>query len=173
MQEYFTEALVLDKEELGERDFKLCLYTRELGKVIAKIKSSRNILSKLNGHLEPFNLVDIRLVGRGLQIVDALLIEKTKSSWLLNDFLNFIKETTLEGQSDEQFWVLLKQTIASGQPDYKKFLILQGFDPKHALCQNCQQPQPQCFFYQNQSFFCKNCAFNFINLCSNGFLELF
>ena len=121
MKEYFTEALVLDKEESGERDFKTCLYTRELGKVIAKVKSSRNILSKLNSHLEPFNFVNIRLIDRAPQIIDALLIKKIKPSWPLSNFLNFIKEITLEGQSDEQFWFLLKQASSSANRIIKNF----------------------------------------------------
>ena len=177
MKEFTTQALILDKEDLNEADSRIFLYSPEYGKIIAKVKSSKKPLSKLSGHLEPFNLVSVRVIDKGrqisssrAQIVDALLLEKIQPSWALHRFLNFIKETTLEGQSDYRFWNLIRQSLLSGKINYRQLLAAQGFDPKFAVCQNCQEPNPSHFFFQGHDFWCRQC---FANLeCFNGFLEL-
>ncbi len=170
MREFSAQAIVLDKEDYGEADGKVFLYGPEYGKIVAKVKSIKKPLSKLNSHLEPFNLVSVRIIDRGPQIVDALTIEKLTPSWGLAKFLNFIKEITFEGQSDPQFWGMIKQAIVSGKIDYKKFLAAQGFDPKFALCQNCGEPKPTYFFFQSHDFWCGQCFSK--SQCSSGFLEL-
>lgn len=171
MREFSTQAIVLDKENYGESDAKVFLYSPEYGKITAKVKSIKKPLSKLNSHLEPFNLVSVRIIDRGPQIVDALAIEKLTPSWALAKFLNFIKEITFEGQPDYQFWSLIKQSITSGYINYNKLLANQGFDPQFALCQNCQEPNPNYFFFQNHDFWCRQCFSK--SQCSSGFLELF
>ena len=71
--EYFTEAVVLDKEPSGEFDSIAHLYTQELGRVSASVTSARKILSKLNSHLEPLNLVQVRLVEKNrFHVADVL-----------------------------------------------------------------------------------------------------
>ena len=45
MLEIATEAIVLDKEDLGEYDSRVFLYTKEFGKVGAKATSLRKITS--------------------------------------------------------------------------------------------------------------------------------
>ena len=64
MQEHFTEALVLDKEILGELDYRVFLYTQQLGKIAAKVRSGRRITSKLAPHLEPLNFIQARLIEK-------------------------------------------------------------------------------------------------------------
>ena len=164
MKEFITQALVLDKEDLGEADSRVFLYSPEYGKIIAKVKSSKKTLSKLGGHLEPFNLVSARVIDGGRQInssrsqiVDALLIEKLRPSWALHKLLNFIKETTLEGQPDDHFWQLVRRSLLSDKINYRPLLAVQGFDPKFAICQNCRKDNPTHFSYKDQCFYCNQC----------------
>lgn len=171
MKEFFTQSLVLDKEDVGEYDSRVFLYGPEYGKIVAKLKSSKKILSKLNSHLEPFNLVSVRIIDRGPQIVDALLLDKFHPSWQLRKLLNFIKETTLEWQSDNYFWQLIKQSLATDKFDYGLFLAAQGFDPKFAICQNCQIKRPAYFLYKDQFFYCKNCIV-LLNLPENLYINV-
>ena len=161
MKEFIIKALVLDKEDMGDFDSRIFLYSPEYGKIIAKVKSSKKILSKLNSHLEPFNFIDARVINKiGMpQIVDALLIEKLKPSWSLCKLLKFVKEITLDGQSDYYFWHLIKQSLFSGRINYHQLLASQGFDPKFAVCQNCQQSSPRYFLYKEQTFCCKECLY--------------
>lgn len=173
MKEIVTQAIVLDKEDQGEQDAKVFLYSAEYGKLVGKVKSAKKITSKLNSHLEPFNLVSVRLIDKGPQIVDALLIARLTPSWPLLKFLNFIKEITLENQPDYHFWSLIRQSFTSGKINYRQLLAVQGFDPKFAVCQNCQERNPNYFFFRDFDFWCRNCLLlKGESTWSNGFIEL-
>ena len=70
MQEYVTEAVVLDAVPSAELDVRVSLFTKKFGKLVARAKSVKKITSKLAGHLEPGNVVKIRLFGeKGVQQV--------------------------------------------------------------------------------------------------------
>ncbi|MEK7212689.1 MAG: recombination protein O N-terminal domain-containing protein, partial [Patescibacteria group bacterium] len=51
MQEYLSEAVVLDAVPNGDLDLRVHLFTKKFGKLTAKVKSARKITSKLAGHL--------------------------------------------------------------------------------------------------------------------------
>src|SRR5271167_182762 len=74
MQEYVTRAVVLDKEARGgHADARYSFFTERYGKIAARAKSSRKIVSKLAGHLEPGTLAAVRIIEQhGAQVVDAL-----------------------------------------------------------------------------------------------------
>ena len=61
MEEYVTDAIVLEKQPAGESDGRYRLFTERFGRIAAKAKSSRRIISKLAGHLEPGSVAKIRL----------------------------------------------------------------------------------------------------------------
>jgi len=80
MQEYVTEAVVLDTVPSAELDVRVSLFTKKFGKLVARAKSVKKITSKLAGHLEPGNIIKIRLVEKkGLQLVDALKEREVQS----------------------------------------------------------------------------------------------
>ena len=89
MYDFFSKALILDREPLGETDSYIHLLTAEYGKLSAKAKSLRKITSKLSSHLEPNSISLIRFVGKkGLHIADALKLHKKNYSW---NILNLLK----------------------------------------------------------------------------------
>ncbi|PIU98272.1 hypothetical protein COS61_02315 [Candidatus Wolfebacteria bacterium CG03_land_8_20_14_0_80_40_12] len=156
MLEYSTSALVLDAENSGEFDKRVYLYTKELGKVVAKARSARKITSKLAAYLEPFNFVRIRLVEKnGFQITDALSFGKAEVSRQNADFLQFIKEMTFELQPDKKLWFFLRKKKFAYCPALK----ILGFDPDFASCQTCGKKTVSYFLKTDQTFFCRNCAF--------------
>ena len=171
MTEYFTEALVLAKEENGEVDATAHLYTEKLGRVIAKAKGLKRIKSKLSAYLEPLNFINIRLVGNGrLQVVDALASDKNEITKIkssaedLEKFLkiaDFLKETTFEFQPDQQLWHTIVNIFKNNpklEDAYKLILRDLGFDPRFAACEICQKENPEFFNKENQTFLCENCA---------------
>ncbi|MBI5306249.1 recombination protein O N-terminal domain-containing protein [Candidatus Wolfebacteria bacterium] len=117
MIEYFTEALVLDNEDMGEFDALITLYTAELGKVAAKAKSIRKISSKLAGHLQPLNFINARLIKKNsFQIVDALTIDKSRNMGQTSENIKkniniakFLDEMTFELQEDLHLWQVIKK----------------------------------------------------------------
>lgn len=172
MTEYFTEAIVLDKKESGEADSLLVLYTRDLGKITAKAKSLRKIISKLNGHLQPLNLVKIRLVEKnGFQIIDALSInngEFKKEAANFAKFIkisDFIKEMTFELHPDYRLWSAMKKLFSrDGGQDieekiiYRGLLKILGFDSQFADCVLCSKKEARFFLKEDHLFFCGDCG---------------
>lgn len=67
---YRTEAIVLRRQNLGEADRILTLYTPDHGKIRAVAKGVRKPASRKAGHVEPFTRVDVLIArGRDLDIV--------------------------------------------------------------------------------------------------------
>jgi len=177
MVEYFTQAIVLDKEDLNETDSLVYFYTEELGRVTARARGLKKLLSKSNAHLEPLNLVEVRFIaGRNgrLQLVDALsfnyatyhtLKEKIKSSpeelFKLLKVLQFIKEMTFDFHKDLHLWHALNKVINLKTEEkviYQLFLKILGFDPKYAVCGICHNNNPVRFYIKEHIFLCGNCA---------------
>ena len=80
MQEYLSEAVVLDRLANGDLNGRVVFLTKRFGKLVGKARSIRKITSKLSGHLQPGNLVQVRMIEKnGLQIVDALKKSRLRS----------------------------------------------------------------------------------------------
>ena len=161
MKEYFTEAIVLDEENVGELDKLVFLYTEELGQVRAKAKSVRRITSKFAGHLQPLNFVKVRLVEKnGLQIVDVITSDRAPKTGTNLGLLKFVKDMTFEFQKDRKIWLLLKKFLKNPSQNfsYKPFLETLGFSPQFARCAICQNTNVVCFSKTEQIFFCKRCG---------------
>lgn len=154
----------MDKEPLGEIDSRVYLYTRLFGKVAAKVKSARKITSKLAAHLEPLNLVDLRLIsGRDYQVVDALKKGRLIDVEFLR-VLNLIKQASAENQPDEEIWQILKnQLISPISPAVAGKMILKslGFNPQYAACFNCQQMNPKIFSFIDAQYLCLSCLMKY------------
>ena len=165
MKEYFTEAVVLDKEPAGEFDGRVSLYTEILGKIFAKVRSSRKITSKLSPHLEPLNLIQLRIVQKnGFQVADALKFGAL--SWGNNQALKLINYMVLEGHPDHYLWLLIK----NGQSTPRKILKILGFDPEFSLCSICQGEKPEFFIFHEGIYLCRRCFSGKLN--PKEYLEL-
>lgn len=172
MKEYFTEALVLDNEINGELDSRITLYTRDFGKITAKAKSIKKIVSKSAGHLQPLNFVNVRLIEKnGFQVIDALTSESCVKLKINPDsfakFLNiakFIKDATFEHHPDYHFWLAIKKImgldiIKDEIIIYRGLLKILGFDSKFANCAICELKEITFFFKNDHCFLCEKCAF--------------
>ncbi|OGM91768.1 DNA repair protein RecO [Candidatus Wolfebacteria bacterium RIFCSPLOWO2_01_FULL_38_11] len=173
MTEYITEALVLDKEESGEMDGLITLYTEELGKVVCRAKSIKKSVSKLNGHIEPLNFVLSRLIEKGsFQMVDALTIESNidlkDNPEILAKFLRilgFLKTMTFEFHPDLRLWAAIKKIFKERAANdynekliYGAFLKIFGFDPEFASCALCHRKEAAAFVKSEHLFLCNNCT---------------
>lgn len=175
LTEIITDAIVLDKEDFREQDSRIHLYTKDLGKIIAKTISSRKILSKLSAHLEPLSLITARLVskgdafnGQGFQLVDALSqgqarIIKGDPQDLANAIrvYGLISKSIPFGIPDEELWDFL-QAIRSGtsRATLHQALHTLGFNAQFARCQLCDRTQPEYFAPGENFFICTACTFN-------------
>lgn len=169
-----TEAIVLDKEDVGEADSRIFLYTKNYGKIIAKATSSRKITSKLAAYLEPLSYINARLVARGdgvfdlrnSRVVDALLIgESVKWAGKEDELKNalrvshFISRSIPKEAADAELWDLLLG-VCSGKESIsiKKMLDFLGFGKDHASCEICASSVIEYFYPINNSFVCAGCV---------------
>ncbi|MDO8442930.1 MAG: recombination protein O N-terminal domain-containing protein [bacterium] len=160
MLEYVTEAIVLDKVDLGELDSRVYLFTKDFGKITAKIKSGRKIISKLASHTEPLNLVTVRIVDKNSpQLIDALISKKGIPGKTLFKIVSLVRDISPEGQPDHNLWELLVALADSGAKagDFSSALKILGFDPTCAKCNNCLKGSPDFFSVKDLIFYCKDC----------------
>ncbi|MBI2010670.1 MAG: recombination protein O N-terminal domain-containing protein [Candidatus Colwellbacteria bacterium] len=161
MIEHYTEALVLGRRPQAEFDELVTLFTKDLGKVEAFVKSSRRPLSKLSPHLLPGNLVRARLVEKNrLQLADVLGERpKNKSADFLR-FLDFLNQVTPWAEPDYPLWQLVKEAAHQGELDegtYEKTLTVLGFYSDESLCVNCGSGQIVYFITPDVIFLCESC----------------
>ena len=157
---YFSEAVVLDKEDFNDKDLRYSVYAKGFGKFFAKAKSARKILSKLSGHLEPGSLVKIRLVGNGsFQVVDALKFGKVEIN---PPDLYFLDRILPEQDFDFKIWEILTKGSPSASSGLKfswpQALKILGWDPDHGACEFCQLGKPAYFDLRGQGFICEDCV---------------
>lgn len=155
MYEKCLDAIVIDREDAGEADSYVFLYTQELGKIKTKAKSVRKITSRLAAHLQPGDLSRVRLVGKSedskfFQLVDALVVKRLG---LPLDILQFVKDLTLDNEPDEKLW----NVFLSGDAGKRRILQVLGWDPEHAWCSYCDLKTVRYFSETSQSFACHSC----------------
>ncbi len=148
---------MLDKQNKGEFDSRVFLYTKELGRISAKVTSARKIISKLNPHLEPLNIIDVRLVHKNnFQVIDALRKDKLPFSFL--KIIKLVQELTLENEPDFSLWTILRVLHQKNYPNLKVILNNLGYNPEFASCIICEQ-SPTHFSFKELGFYCKKCVF--------------
>ncbi len=172
MLDLTTRAIVLDKEDFGEYNARIFLYTEKLGSIIAYATAPRKLISKLAAHLEPLNIVDVRLVEKknhSFQIGDALIV-RSNLNWkmipsqalIILKIISMLKEPSFSGNPDAETWELFynmitrKEDISLSQYT-AQFLTILGFNPKHAICSRCAIIAPKYFLMQDFYFYCKAC----------------
>lgn len=167
MHEYVTEAVTLGVKSYGEHDRWVDLYTRELGRIGARVVGGRRISSKLSPHLDVMNLVEVRLVHKN-QFTVADVVTKDRFNFLRKDtqkhssalrLMHLLGFLVPESVLDVQLWHHLVYSLAQAQIHHGAFLKLLGYDPLLANCENCYTKGVSYFFAADQSFLCKRCCF--------------
>lgn len=117
---YQDTAIVLKRSDFREDDLLLTFYTEKYGKIIAQAKGAKKIKSKLAGHIEPLNLVEIEwVVGRGGEkLIGAQVIrsyqkikENYKKILLGFYFLEIIDKTIKLHHPDRKIYEFLKNVL--------------------------------------------------------------
>ncbi|MDP3894270.1 DNA repair protein RecO [Nocardioides sp.] len=174
MQEYLSEAVVLDRLPNGDLNGRVVFLTKRFGKLVGRARSIRKITSKLSGHLQPGNLVQLRMIEKnGLQVVDALKKSRLRSlsyggqarNSLSSSYggqarnslslaeLRFLGELLAEAEPEFAIWEML----VTGRFSWNTALKMLGWDPDFASCAVCPGTA-DVFHPRTQEFFCKDCA---------------
>jgi DNA repair protein RecO (recombination protein O) len=177
---YRTEAVVLRRQNLGEADRLLTVYTPDLGKLRVVAKGVRRPRSRKAGHLEPFTRVQL-LLARGRELDIITQAEATEMySGLRNDLLRLgqaayiielLDRFTVDREENRGLYRLLVNTLerldAGAQSDavlrfYElRLLELVGYRPELFRCVSCGAeilPQDQFFSAAEGGALCPTCG---------------
>ncbi len=180
---YRTQAFVLKKDDQGEANQLLTVYTKDFGKLKILARAIRKISSKLRSGAELFYFSEIEFIqGKAYKtLTDAILIDKFKN--LRKDpirlsFASKISEVfdrLIKGEeADEKIWQLLKETferLDQSKIEKSKLKIiyyyflwnlfsLLGYQPEFYNCLQCQKklvPEKIYFSAQEGGIICQNC----------------
>jgi DNA repair protein RecO (recombination protein O) len=177
---YRTEAVVLRRQDIGEADRLLTLYTPGKGKLRVIAKGARKPTSRKAGHLELF-LHSTLLVAKG-QTLDIVTQAETISPFraLREDlerttYAHYVAELldqfASEGQENRLAFELLVATLKRlcDTPDLRlttrfyelRLLGLEGYQPQLFRCLNCGdviQPTVNYFHFEQGGVFCPRCG---------------
>ena len=163
MIEYLTEAVVLGVKPSRDYDRSVDLFTKEFGRLEARLVGGRKILSKLSPHLDIFSIATVRLIEKNRLIVtDALGLPDSRKKGISPEeifkIISLVRSLTPKAMPDIHLWHVLVDSLKSGKGDIRKFLKVFGYDSAHAECSNCGRTPVAAFRTQDQSFFCDSCV---------------
>lgn len=186
MPTYRAKGIVIKYTDLRETDRILTIFTGNLGKVKAVAKGARKTLSKLGGHLDLFNVVQLELAtGRNLETVTGVQtitcfpnirssLSKTSQVYYLTELIDRL---ILEDYKDTRVFDLMVATlkilddndVCQGemgetlvlQAFKMKLLQLLGLAPQLDRCLQCSQPAQatQNYYFDNRlgGIRCESC----------------
>jgi len=115
---YLDKAIILSRKDYREDDLLISVYTQKHGKIVLQAKGAKKIKSKLAGHIEPMNLVELNWVaGKGRdKLIGASGIESFKS----------IKENDRKVYYGFYFLDVVNKSIRLHHPDKRIFEFLKS-----------------------------------------------
>lgn len=182
-----TKAIVLKRQDIRENDSLVVFYTKEQGKVSLIGRGTKKPGSKLVGHLEPLNLIDLMVVpGKSYSYVGGVKAEKSffnlredlaSLKWAFAGINSFLRLVSAEGEKDERLFFLLynylnildglaKEDLAKkeGEISYAVFifrlLTIIGYRPQIEKCLKCSldfSSELKYFDLQNGGLLCQDC----------------
>ena len=169
MSEVVLEAIVLGSETRGEYDRLVHAYTRELGRVEARVVSGRKIRSRLFPHLMPGSRIFLRLAHKHqYTVTDALTEElvlfEAESPYFHIRFpriLALVRALTHPYFPDPRFWHALLSVMQTKNTDISFMLRLLGYDMSHARCGLCEEKNLFAFSLSDHAFTCSFCSSRF------------
>lgn len=178
MQEFVTDAVVLNSNKYLNGDRGVDLFTRDNGRIQARVKSGFKTISKLSPHLNVMNLVTVRLVKKtNFKVTDVLLKDRFAGKRdNLEQFsealdLIFLMRTLVPPMlPDKELWHLFITSLREPAFNRKMFLRVLGYDPEFASCHFCDGGI-KFFFAPDQFFICQKCFDGVEN--KNGFVNIF
>jgi len=167
---YRTEAVVIRRQDIGEADRLLTLYTPGFGKLRAIAKGARRPTSRKAGHLELFIHSTLLIArGRSLDIITQAeslhafrpLREDLTRITYAHYIVELLDRFTAEGQENAAAFHLLVETLGRlcetrdlplMARDYElRLLTLEGYQPQLFTCVECGEVIRPVFNYFDPS----------------------
>lgn len=192
---YNIKAIVLNRQSYLENDGRVMVYSRETGKLELTVRGAKKIKSKLAGHLEPMNLVDIMAVrGQRRDYVGAAVSDCCYGN-IKNDLaklaaagraMKIVDQLIKPGLAQAEIFELLKDYLEALEGAKKdltflasvfiiKFLARLGHQPELSRCLSCGttlRPGSNRFDLARGGLVCAQCAkpgeINQLAISNNG-----
>jgi DNA repair protein RecO (recombination protein O) len=178
---YNLKAIVLTRKSFREDDVLVTLYSQEKGRINLIARGAKKIKSKLAGHIELFNLINVMAIkGKHYDYAGSAISENCFGN-IKNDLekvsaagavIKEILTTIKENEPQKNIFDLLKDFLETldreAESNYEllssffilKFLTELGYQPElyHCiLCGNKITPAGNKFSSQKGGLVCKNC----------------
>lgn len=157
MYEQSSTAFVLGKENVSEYDYLVSLYSKDLGKILARVTSGAKMSSRLMPHLQVGNKVAVRIVERRImRVADALSFplngrKNTQKRLMCLSLLSFLSADT---GADEAIWIFLEK----GEWSTAELLKILGLYTSGGECFACKKDEADYFSGSDSGFYCAKCS---------------
>jgi len=181
-----TQAIVLSRQDYRENDSLVGFYTLDYGKMYLIARGSKKLKSKLAGHLEPFNFVDLMIIsGKSRDYVGSAILREPfltlkndlNSLYYAGQGVNWLNRLSEEGEPDQEIFSLiigylnffnnkLNQALSQDEGELLfsffifKVLSKLGYKPQLQTCLNCEKklrPGKNYFNLKNGGIICAPC----------------
>ncbi|OGF26347.1 DNA repair protein RecO [Candidatus Falkowbacteria bacterium RIFOXYB2_FULL_47_14] len=181
---YATRAIILKREPFRERDSRIVVLSPDRGKLELIVRGTKNLKSKMAGHIEPVSLVNFMVVrGRICDYAGNAINEKSyagikndlsKLVWVGKSF-NFLEKAIKPNETvdADRFFALLNDYLEIVDRGLKpenyeifhnffllKSMSLLGYAPELYNCFRCREkilPQGNYFKPAHGGIGCGNC----------------
>jgi DNA repair protein RecO (recombination protein O) len=180
-----TRAIILNSQAYRENDSLVSVYTLEFGRLDLLARGTKKLTSKMSGHLEPLNSVDLMIIpGRGFDYIGGVLTrhshlnirEDLNKLYFVGQIIALFSSLVRGGEKDEQLFFLLETYLEriDLEPDFNKekgslfyirfalsFLTELGYQPEMSACLVCGQKLQagaNYFDLKNGGVICELCA---------------
>ena len=181
---YSDKAIILKRADYQEYDNLITVYTKNFGKIGLVTRGAKKIKSKMSGHIEVLNYVQIMIVcGRQINYLGGIT-SKNVFLEIKNDFdklqigieaVRIFDKLVKEEQKDEDLFFLLKDFLQVLDNSKLTFLIsnkiflyffifkllsLLGYKPEFYNCAECQnkiKENNNSFDFSKGVLICENC----------------
>lgn len=163
MKEFVTEAIVMSLEHSGEWDANVNLLTKEIGRISARVIGGKRSLSKFAQHLNPLNIVLVRIVQKkAFTLTDV--ITKTRFLGTARSMQKSLAAMAVMNASiplsspDQRLWFYTSGALQDGEVSQNEILKILGSDPSRAVCGKCRKSGVKLFVPEDQIFLCEICG---------------
>lgn len=167
MKEYVTEAVVLAMRPRGEADRVADMFTKDFGRIEARVVGGRKILSKFSPHLSPGARVVARLVKKNVFTLTDVISRPflptrfSRANEKVLPALFLIRSLVPATNPDLKLWYALAVFFEEEKKNISRLLAVMGYDPRYAQCEACGNSSVRFFHISDQTFLCATCSVKF------------
>lgn len=179
MRHLGINGMVLKKQNYGEYDQFITIFSPTLGKIEAVAKGARKIDSPFTGHLELLNICTFELYKKTQNFTIIQCQNQKTFKALRNDFnrtilalllLEIFQKSTPEEGNGEALFELLETTLNQLEKSQKSFIVIETFKiklmqllgilPDISRCSHCSKKWEKISHIcidEDGNLYCKNC----------------